>query len=136
MALTDVKTKNAKPGKKPFKLTDIDGLYLHVMPNGGKYWRFDYRHGNEERLNKKGKIIRGTRKTLALGAYPEISLQDARDRLLEARKALAHGIDPGQQKKAQKPSTLSRPELKEWQCAWGGVPRDQARKSTATPVNP
>ena len=104
MALTDVKTKNAKPGKKPFKLTDIDGLYLHVMPNGGKYWRFDYRHGNEERLNKKGKIIRGTRKTLALGAYPEISLQDARDRLLEARKALAHGIDPGQQKKAQKQS--------------------------------
>ena len=87
MALSDVKAKNAKGREKPYKLTDTGGLYLLVMPAGGKYWRFDYRYD-------------GKRKTLALGTYPEISLLDARGRLCDARKAIAHGIDPGEQKKA------------------------------------
>lgn len=89
MPLIDTKIRNAKGRDKPYKLGDTGGLYLLVTPAGGKLWRFDYRH-------------EGKRKTLALGSYPEISLLEARGRLLEARKALAHGIDPGQQKKAQK----------------------------------
>jgi integrase len=89
MALSDVKARNAKGWEKPYKLTDADGLYLLVASAGGKYWRFDYRYG-------------GKRKTLALGTYPEISLLDARSRHCEARKAIAHGIDPGEQKKALK----------------------------------
>jgi hypothetical protein len=87
MALSDVKARNAKPRQKSYKLTDADGLYLLVASAGGKYWRFDYRYD-------------GKRKTLALGTYPEISLLDARSRLCDARKAIAHGIDPGEQKKA------------------------------------
>lgn len=56
MALTDIKCKNAKPTDKPQKLGDSGGLYLHVMPNGSKYWRMKYRlHGKE--------------KLLALGVY-------------------------------------------------------------------
>ena len=89
MALSDVKARKAKPREKPYKITDTGGLYLHVMPAGGKYWRFDYRYD-------------GKRKTLALGTYPEISLLGARSKLLEARKDIAQGIDPCQQKKAQK----------------------------------
>ena len=89
MPLTDAKAKNAKGREKQYKLQDAGGLYLLVMPAGGKYWRFNYR-------------FNGKRKTLALGTYPEISLLDARGRLLEARKAIAQGIDPGQQRKAQK----------------------------------
>jgi integrase len=89
MALSDVKARNAKPRQKSYKLTDAGGLYLLVASAGGKYWRFDYRYD-------------GKRKTLALGTYPEISLLDARSRLCEARKAIAHGIDPGEQKKALK----------------------------------
>jgi hypothetical protein len=81
MALSDVKAKNAKGREKPYKLTDTGGLYLLVMPAGGKYWRFDYRYD-------------GKRKTLALGTYPEISLLDARSRVCDARKAIAHGIEP------------------------------------------
>jgi len=103
MALTDIKARNAKPKEKQYKLTDAGGLYLLVMPNGSKYWRFDYRH-------------EGKRKTLALGVYPEIPLRGyfmedgnpeswingARDLLENARRTLAQGIDPGQQKKAQR----------------------------------
>lgn len=38
MALTDVQIKQAKPKKKPYKLTDGTGLYLEVKAVG-KYWR-------------------------------------------------------------------------------------------------
>ena len=89
MALSDAKTRNAKPKQKPYKLSDTDGRYLLVVPTGGKYWRFDYRYD-------------GKRKTLALGTYPEVSLFQARVKTLEARQAMAQGIDPGQQKKAQR----------------------------------
>jgi len=34
MSLSDIKTKNAKPGKKPYKLTDTGGLYLLVKNHG------------------------------------------------------------------------------------------------------
>ena len=43
MALTDAKLRNAKPGNKPFKLTDAGGLYLDVRPTGAKLWRYRYR---------------------------------------------------------------------------------------------
>ena len=89
MPLTAIKVRNSKSRGTQYKLHDAGGLYLLILPAGGKYWRFDYRHD-------------GKRKTLALGIYPEISLLDARGRLLEARKALSNGIDPAQQRRAKK----------------------------------
>ena len=66
MPLTDVVVRNAKPKDKPQKLTDGEGMLLYVHPNGGKYWRLQYRFA-------------GKQKVLALGVYPEVSLADARD---------------------------------------------------------
>ena len=71
------------------KHSDSGGLYLLQQPTGGKLWRMDYRHA-------------GKRKTLALGAYPAVSLKDARARRDEAKKLLANGQDPGEVKKARK----------------------------------
>lgn len=85
--LTDSAIKVAKPKDKPYKLTDGQGLYLEVMPNGSRLWRLKYRHANKE-------------KRLALGAYPTVTLQKARQRRQEARQQLSEGIDPGEQKKA------------------------------------
>ncbi|MGL4316715.1 MAG: tyrosine-type recombinase/integrase [Pseudomonas sp.] len=87
--LTDSAIKVAKPQDKPYKLTDGQGLYLEVMPGGSKLWRLKYRHADKE-------------KRLALGAYPAVPLQKARQRRTEAREQLANGIDPGEQKKADK----------------------------------
>jgi integrase len=70
------------------KLFDGGGLFLLVTPTGGKLWRFKYRFDGKE-------------KTLYLGTYPEISLADARQRRLDARKLLANGIDPAAAKKEQ-----------------------------------
>ena len=89
MALTDLAVKNLKPEAKLKKYSDRDGLYIVVTPQGGKLWRFDYR-------------FRGKRKTLAMGTYPEKSLQDVRDELMEARKMLAKGLDPGEAKRHRK----------------------------------
>ncbi|WP_404355562.1 tyrosine-type recombinase/integrase [Methylotuvimicrobium sp. KM1] len=90
--LTDTAIKNAKPGDKPTKMTDEKGLYLIVMPNGSKYFRFDYRYA-------------GKRKTLALGVYPETRLKDARMKLYDAKKLLHDGIDPSAKQKAEHDAT-------------------------------
>ncbi|HET8701363.1 MAG TPA: integrase arm-type DNA-binding domain-containing protein [Nitrococcus sp.] len=95
MPLTDTAARKAKPTDKPRKLADSGGLYLLVAPNGGRYWRLDYRHGRK-------------RKTLALGVYPDTGLKTARERRDEARKLLADGVDPGAQRKAQKTASVER----------------------------
>ena len=91
MPLTNTAILNAKSTDKPRKLADEKGLFLLVHPNGSKYWRLKYRFGGRE-------------KTLALGVYPDISLADARQRREDARKLLAQGIDPSENKKAVKAS--------------------------------
>ena len=77
MALSDTAIKNAKPKAKPYKKADEKGLYLLVTPTenkgGGKWWRLKYRFGGKEKL-------------LSLGTYPEVSLQDARQKRDDARK--------------------------------------------------
>ena len=87
--LSEVKIRTAKPKDKSYKISDVDGLYLLVTENGGKWWRFKYRFGGKEKL-------------LSVGTYPEISLADARQRRDEARKQVAKGIDPGAFRKAAK----------------------------------
>ena len=89
MALTDTGIRKAKATDKPQKLADGGGMYLLLNPNGSRWWRLDYRHN-------------GKRKTLSLGTYPDTGLADARDRRDEARKLLAAGIDPSEQRKAAK----------------------------------
>ncbi len=89
MSLTAMAVQRAAPKEKPYKLADGDGLHLLVQPNGRKYWRLRYRYG-------------GTQKMLALGPYPAISLLDARARRDEAKRLLANGIDPSDQRKDDK----------------------------------
>ncbi|MBS0236207.1 MAG: tyrosine-type recombinase/integrase [Proteobacteria bacterium] len=89
MALTDTTIRNAKRQDKQYRLVDGDGLHLLVMPNGSKYWQLRYRFAGKEKL-------------LALGVYPTISLAEARERRMAARKQLANDIDPGQAKKESK----------------------------------
>jgi integrase len=91
MALTDTAVRNAKPdpGGKPYSMADARGLSLLVQPNGGKWWRLRYRFG-------------GKAKMLSLGIYPDTGLKEARERRDAARKLLADGVDPGENRKARK----------------------------------
>ena len=89
MPLNDRQIKHSKPKDKPYKLTDGNGLYLHITPAGGKLWKLDY-------------AIDGKRKTLSIGKYPHLSLVEAREAAENARKMKAQGIDPSQAKQQAK----------------------------------
>ncbi len=91
MPLTDTAIRKAKPGDAPIKLRDGGGLYLLMRPDGARWWRWDYR-----------RPVTGKRNTLSLGTYPDVGLADARQRHAEARKLLAAGVDPGEQRKQAK----------------------------------
>ncbi len=97
MPLSDTAIRKAKPGVHPerghtgkaYKLADGFGLYLEVSPAGGKWWRWKYR-----------RPVTGKENRLSFGTYPEVSLAGARAKRDEARKLLAAGTDPGEQRKA------------------------------------
>lgn len=84
--LTYIQINAAKPRDKAWSLSDSQGLYLNIQPNGSKLWRFRYRFLDRQ-------------KTLHLGGWPQISLADARTRRDDAKKMVANGIDPALEKK-------------------------------------
>ena len=94
--LTEVACRNARKGEKAQKLSDSGGLYLFVTPTGFKSWRLKYRIGKTE-------------KRLILGAYPEMTLRQARDRRDEARKQLRDGLDPSVERKKTKAAQAAGP---------------------------
>ena len=93
MSLTDTMARNAKPREKPYKIGDAHGLYLQVEPSGSKLWRLKYRFNDKE-------------KRLSFGAYPVVTLAQARERQLEARRLLGTGVDPGEYKKQSRRSAV------------------------------
>jgi hypothetical protein len=87
--LKDISVRNAKPASKDLRLNDGSGLYLLVKTSGAKWWRFDY-------------SVDGRRKTISLGVYPSTGLADARRKADEARVLVASGVDPSDNRKADK----------------------------------
>ena len=84
--LTDAKVRSAKPRSKAYKIADATRLFLLVSPSGGKLWRWNYSYD-------------GKNKTMAFGAYPHVSLADARTKRDEAYSLLCEGRDPAVEKK-------------------------------------
>lgn len=89
MKLTVYQCKSATGRAKPYKLTDGHGLYLEVMPNGAKYWRYQY-------------SLNGRRPRIALGVFPEIGLAEAREQRDAHRKLVRNGVDPAFERKREK----------------------------------
>lgn len=89
MTLSATAVKNAKPGPRERKVSDGKGLYLLVTPSGSKLWRMKFR-------------ISGVEKKLSFGAYPEVTLQTARQLRDEARSKIAAGQDPARDRKTAK----------------------------------
>ena len=87
--LTATEVKVSKPREKDYKLADGRGLYLLVTKSGGKHWKLKYRMESKE-------------KKLSLGAYPEISLAEARELREKYRSEIAKKIDPAAKKAASK----------------------------------
>jgi hypothetical protein len=87
--LSEAQISAAKPKDKLYKLYDGGGLFFHITPSGGRWWRFNYRFGRKQ-------------KTLALGTYPLVSLEDARRSRDAAQELLSKDIDPSEMRKQEK----------------------------------
>ena len=81
--LTDSRLRTAKPEAKEYNLSDGDGLYLRVKPNGTRLWIFNYYKPSDKK-----------RANISFGPYPDVTLAAARERRREARALLAQNIDP------------------------------------------
>jgi len=84
--LTELSIKQSKPKDKQYKLTDGEGMYLRVYPNGSKYWQLQF-------------WFEGKQKILSFGVWPVISLKEARDKRFVAKKIIKEGINPIEEKK-------------------------------------
>jgi integrase len=95
MALTDIQVKKATfdNSKKVTKIFDEKGMFLQVMKNGSKYFKFQY-------------YFAGKQKQISLGVYPETSLKEAREKRDEARKMVSNGINPSEVRKLNKQNLI------------------------------
>lgn len=93
MPLTDIKIRSLKPKEKSYKVSDFEGLFILVKSNGSKLWRLKYRMYGKERL-------------FSIGAYPSISLAQARKAKEAARALIAVGEDPSEAKQEDKRTQL------------------------------
>ena len=89
--LTDTAIKALRSQKKLYKVSDRDGMYVMVQPSGAIVFRYDYR-------------LNGRRETLTLGRYgPDgLSLARAREKLIDAKRAISEGRSPAQEKQHDK----------------------------------
>lgn len=105
--LSDMKLRSLKAGEKPYKVADRDGMYVTVLKSGAISFRYDYR-------------LNGRRETLVIGQYGPsgISLAEAWDRLIDARKKLALGVSPAGEKQRVKRQLQAEKRLDELAEAW------------------
>ncbi|BEA28703.1 hypothetical protein VEE37_10820 [Escherichia coli] len=86
--LTDTEIKAAKPKDADYQLYDGDGLTLLIKSSGSKLWQFRYYRPLTKQRTKQ-----------SFGAYPAVSLSDARKLRAESRVLLAKDIDPQEHQK-------------------------------------
>jgi len=105
--LTDTALKNLKPKEKAYKVADRDGMYVHVTTSGSITFRYDYR-------------LHGRRETLTIGKYGPsgLSLARAREKCLDARRAVAEGLSPAQEKQREKRRVLEAKSFGEFGERW------------------
>lgn len=105
--LTDTALKNLKAQDKSYKVADRDGMYVHVATSGSVTFRYDYR-------------LHGRRETLTIGKYGPsgISLARAREKCIDARRAVAEGVSPAQEKQRDKRRLLEAKSFGQFAERW------------------
>ena len=94
--LTDLKIKNLAPAAQRFEVTDakVPGLRIIVQPSGAKSWALRYRFA-------------GSPKKFTLGAYPGLTLLNARKAAQSALGKIATAIDPAAEKQSAREAEKS-----------------------------
>jgi len=105
--LTDAALKALKPKEKLYKITDRDGMYVLVTPNGTLSFRLDYR-------------LNGRRETVVFGKYGPtgLSLARAREKCIDAKRAISEGRSPAIEKQREKRRLLEAKSFGEFGEKW------------------
>ncbi len=105
--LTDTALRNLKPKDAPYKVTDRDGMYVTVSPKGTITFRYDYRHNSR-------------RETLTIGRYGPggLSLARAREKCLDAKRAVSEGESPAMEKQRAKRRLADAKNFEEFTVKW------------------
>lgn len=103
--LTDTKLRNLKPTGKLFKVPDRDGLYVAVTPAGAISFRYNY-------------SINGRQETMTFGRYGVMTLGEAREALVEAKKMIAAGKSPAKEKARAKARVKNAETFGAWADKW------------------
>ena len=98
MKLNDQLIQLAESKSKSYKIFDGHGLYIEISPNGSKFWRLKYR-------------FEGKEKRISLGAYPEVSIEFAREHMRQCRQQIKGGINPSQARKNSSQSITVPPKI-------------------------
>lgn len=120
MGLTDLQIQKLKKRAKKYEISDGKGLSIRVNPTGDKSWFFRYMFERVPRM-------------MTLGAYPGVSLADARKRHGEAMLAVQQGIDPGLKAKESRAKRKAAPTFQDlldefWDEELGKTPSGNERK--------
>ena len=118
MALTDTKLKSLKAKDKSYSVSDDRGLFIEVLKTK-KVWRMRYRLG-------------GKQEKITFGEYPDVSLAEAREQREQARKLVAKGISPAQEKQKQKREELSLNTIADFAPVWFDEVAKQRNKNPTT----
>ena len=125
LRLSDRQLKAVKAKDKDYVLSDGDGLQLRVRSNGSMLWNFNYREPvTKNRIN------------MGLGTYPELSLANARKKVVEARELLAQGIDAKVQRNAQDEAKRAETEhtFENVATAWFELKKDSVTPAYAEDI--
>jgi integrase len=91
-ALTDLQARRIAPGNRPMPDGTVTALWL--FPGTAK--------GQGKWILRFVSPVSGKRRDMGLGAYPEVSIADARVKAVAARQAIANGKDPIAEREADK----------------------------------
>lgn len=88
------RSSNGKPRNMNFAVGGVSGLQLQVAESGSKTWLLRVKVGDK-------------RREIGLGGYPEVSLAGARERAREKKEMIRQGVDPVEERKAQKAALIA-----------------------------
>ncbi len=105
--LTDTKLRNLKPQGKMYKVPDREGLYVAVTTKGSVSFRYNY-------------SLNGRQETLTLGLYGDggITLNEARERLNDAKRLILKGVSPAREKARSKERVSEAKSFGDWAELW------------------
>ena len=81
--LTAKVVENAVPRENEYRIHDGNGLFFRIRPSGAKSWLFSFSLPGDRKLFR-----------MPIGSLNDVSLKEARNKVIELRKLVAEGIDP------------------------------------------